>query len=39
MSAAVLPGWVRDYVGIPFRERGRTPEGADCWGLVWLALR
>jgi cell wall-associated NlpC family hydrolase len=31
--------WVNNYVGIPFAERGRTHEGTDCWGLIWLAMR
>lgn len=26
--------WTNDYIRIPFLERGRTREGADCWGLV-----
>ena len=29
-----IPKWVRKYIGIPFVERGRCREGADCWGLV-----
>ena len=27
-----------DLVGIPFVDRGRSKEGADCWGLFRLAM-
>lgn len=34
-----VPTWVSDYIGLPFEDKGRTPEeGFDCWGLcrwVW----
>lgn len=27
------------FLAIPFADRGRSFEGADCWGLVWLWYR
>lgn len=30
------PGWWNDYVGLPYREKGRERSGLDCWGLVRL---
>lgn len=33
-----LPTWAREYIGIPFVDKGRTREGCDCWGLnrlIW----
>jgi len=29
--------WSR-FVGLPWRDRGRGPEGYDCWGLFRLAF-
>lgn len=28
--------WAADYLRIPFRDKGRTRAGCDCWGLVRL---
>lgn len=34
-----FPSWTEKYVGIPFVLRGRSIEGADCWGLFALILK
>ena len=30
--------WVNRYIGIPYADKGRTIQGCDCWGLVYLVL-
>lgn len=31
--------WFNKYMNVPFLEKGRTMEGADCWGLVCLVYK
>jgi probable lipoprotein NlpC len=31
--------WSAGFVGLPWKERGRSREGVDCYGLVVLAFR
>lgn len=34
MPEAAPPAWCAAYVGRPFAEKGRGPDGYDCWGLA-----
>ncbi len=39
MTTALARRTLVDFIGIPYRELGRTHEAADCWGLCLLAAR
>lgn len=30
--------WTDDFLGLPWREKGRDRNGVDCWGLCRLAF-
>lgn len=31
----MMPPWVNECVGVPFRDKGFSLDGWHCWGLVW----
>jgi cell wall-associated NlpC family hydrolase len=35
----MIPEAFGPYIGLPYAEKGRTREGADCWGGVRMVLR
>lgn len=39
IATHIEPASVADFVGIPYRELGRSHDGADCWGIVRMAAR
>lgn len=34
----MIPAWAGDYVGLPYRDKGRDRAGADCWGGARMVL-
>ncbi|MBE3602678.1 C40 family peptidase [bacterium] len=34
----MIAAWAKDYIGIPYADRGRTRAGVDCYGLLYLVL-
>ena len=35
----MIPAWTTSYLTIPYRERGRSRTGVDCYGLVRLVFQ
>jgi cell wall-associated NlpC family hydrolase len=35
----MTPPWVKELIGIPFVDRGRSRRGGDCWNVVQLGLK
>lgn len=38
MENGAAPRWAAEYLGIPFRDRGLTRAGCDCWGLYRMIV-
>jgi cell wall-associated NlpC family hydrolase len=36
---ARIPAWASGYKTVTHVSKGRTPEGWDCWGLLWWCCR
>lgn len=34
----IIPAWAGDFIGLPYRDKGRDRDGVDCWGIVRLIL-
>lgn len=30
--------WSNQFIGLPYKDLGRSFKGVDCWGVVYLAL-
>jgi cell wall-associated NlpC family hydrolase len=35
----MIPAWVREYIGVPFKACGRDRGGLDCWGALYVIYR
>lgn len=34
----MIPAWAGPYIGLPYKDKGRGPDGWDCWGGVRMVL-
>lgn len=35
----MIPEWAGQYVGLPWKDKGRDRDGVDCWGACYLVWR
>ena len=33
------PTWLKQYVGIPFNEKGYSQTGSNCWGILYMVYK